>query len=81
MVVCLYILWELLRIFRSDHHSWNRVAAEYWYVLTMWTLAGFMTMIQGIALDRPLTPALVFISAAALVGVKAAHSKEKPIVE
>lgn len=74
-LVSVYSATTLLIRYKQNHHAWNTKTKDYWYALFMWSLAGAEFCIQGIALDRPLTPATVFMIAAVLVTGKGVHNK------
>lgn len=71
-VYCVVIL--LLR-WKRDSKDWNVKTRDYWYALFMWSLAGCVFTVQGVALDRPFTPGFVFLTAAVLVTGKGLHRK------
>lgn len=61
--------------YRRGGANWNVKTKDYWYSALMWSLAGCVFTVQGIALNRPLTPATVFMTAAILVTAKAVVRK------
>lgn len=73
--VSLYSVVYLLRRFPQSGQSWNPKTKDYWFALLMWSIAGCAFTIQGVILDRPFTPATVFLSAAVLVTGRGLHRK------
>jgi hypothetical protein len=61
--------------YRNGGNEWNIKTKDYWFSALMWSLSGCVFTMQGIALDRPLTPATVFMTAAILTTGKAVHRK------
>ena len=70
-----YSVLVLIARYRKEKNDWNQKTVDIWYGFLMWSLSGCVFTIQAIALDRPLTPATVFITAAILVTGKAVHQK------
>lgn len=73
--VSLYSAGCLLVKYHRHHKTWNTKTKDYWFALLMWSFAGAEFCIQGIGLDRPFTPATVFLVAAILVTGKGVHQK------
>ena len=73
--ISLYSLVKLVIRYRKSHHEWNVKTNDYWFALLMWSLAGCVFTLQGIALDRPFTPGFVFMTAAILVTGKGLFRK------
>lgn len=73
--VNVYALYILISVIFTRHHLWTPKTIDLWYAFTMWTLTGTVSCLQSIILDRPFTPAFVFLTAASFVGAKAVHSK------
>lgn len=73
--VSLYAFVVLLSRYFRDGNDWNSKTMDYWYALTMWSLAGCVFTVQGVALDRPFTPGFVFLTAAILVTGKGLNQK------
>lgn len=75
-VVSLYSLVMLVVRYRKNGgQDWNVKTKDYWFALVMWSSAGCVLSIQGIALNRPLTPGLVLMTAAILVTGKGVFKK------
>lgn len=68
-------LITLLRRYHNKAADWNRKTLDYWYSLCMWCGAGCVITAQGIILDRPFTPAVVMVTAAALTTAKGLRRK------
>ena len=73
--VSLFCLVKLVIRYRKDHREWNVKTNDYWFAMVMWSLAGCVFTVQGIALDRPFTPGFVFMTAAILVSGKGLSRK------
>lgn len=71
--VSLYCVGLLIHRYRTRHMLWNKKTLDYWYALFMWSVSGCVFTVQGIVLDRPLTPATVCLIAAVLVTGKGLH--------
>lgn len=70
-----FSLYILILRYRRNGKYWNTKTRDLWYALLMWTLAGWALTFQGILLDRPLTPAAIFIWAATFVTGKGVFHK------
>ena len=68
-----YSLTILLVRYRNGGKDWNVKTKDHWFGLVMWSLAGCVFSLQGVALDRPLTVGFVFLTAAVLATGKAVH--------
>ena len=75
LFVSVYCVVLLLIRHQQEALRWNVKTKDLWYALLMWSLAGCVFAVQGIALDRPFTPATVFLTAAVLVTGKGVHRK------
>lgn len=75
LCISLYCVFTLVRRYIANHTGWNEKTLDYWYALTMWSLAGCVFCVQGILLDRPFTAGFVFLTAAILVTGKGLHQK------
>lgn len=76
--LCLMSLWcfgMLIVRFRQNSGDWTSKTVDYWYSLLMWTVVGAVTSIQGVVLDRELTPGHMAAIAAVLVTGRAIHKK------
>jgi hypothetical protein len=71
----LWCCWMLILRYRQNRDDWTPKTLDYWYSLLMWCFVGVASSIQGIALDRPLTPAYVATCAAVLVTARGIHRK------
>lgn len=65
----------LIRRYMQQSNHWNVKTRDYWYALFMWCLAGCVLTAQGVVLDRPFTPAVVFVTAASLASLKGLLTK------
>lgn len=65
----------LVRAFLRRRGDWSQKTLDYWYALTMWSLAGAILSIQGVVMDLPLTPTVIFVTAASLVSIKGLYRK------
>lgn len=65
----------LVRYRAGGGREWNVKTKDYWFALVMWSLSGCVFTIQGIVLNRPLTPGFVFLIAAILVTGKGLSRK------
>lgn len=74
-LVSLYAMTVLVLRWRQYSREWTNKTKDYWYALLMWTFVGVVGSIQGILLDRSLTPATVVLTAAVLVTAKGLHTK------
>jgi hypothetical protein len=70
ILVCVGCLWFLAKRYRANSDTWNEKTRDYWFSLVMWSLAGGVLAIQGMVLNFPFGPGLVFVTAAALVSLK-----------
>lgn len=70
ILVCAGCLWFLLQRYRHNSSTWNEKTRDYWFSLVMWSLAGAVLAIQGMILNFPFGPGLVFVTMAALVSLK-----------
>ena len=70
IVLSMWCSFTLIRRYRKHEKEWNVKTKDYWYSLLMWTVVGFSLPLQGILLDRPLTPVLVITAAAVVVTSK-----------
>lgn len=75
LIVSLYNVVTLLARWRAANSSWNEKTIDYWYAFFIWSIVGTAGAIQGIVLDRPFTPAFVFLCAATLVTGRGLHRK------
>lgn len=66
-IYCIFVL--IAR--RRASHDWNLKTNDHWYSALMWQFAGLLFFIQGVVLDRGITLALVFMTAAVLTAGKA----------
>lgn len=73
--VAVYSFVTLINRFRKSGSDWNTKTKDYWYALTMWSLAGSVLTVQSILLDRPFTPGFVFLITGILVTGKGVHNK------
>lgn len=73
--MCLYCLIMLLVTRQREGDGWNTKTHDYWYAMVMWVLAGHVIAAQGVILDRPFSPAVVFLTAAALTTGKGLHKR------
>lgn len=73
--MCVYCLCMLLKARRREGGNWNTKTNDYWYAMVMWVLAGHAIAAQGVILDRPFTPAFVFLTAAILTTAKGLHKR------
>jgi hypothetical protein len=72
VVLILISLWSAITLLLrwrkfAEVQDWTTKTRDYWYSLFMWTLVGIVVPIQGIYLDRPLTPGFAVVVAAVLV--------------
>lgn len=74
-VMSLYSLYKLVQARRLSGGEWNTKTNDYWFAMLMWVLAGHALTVQGVLLDRPFTPAFVFLTAAILTTAKGLHRK------
>lgn len=72
-LVSIYSVVTLCSRWRKNHKDWNEKTLDYWYGLTMWSLAGCVFTVQGILLDRPFTAGFVFMTAAIFVTGRGLH--------
>lgn len=73
--ISLLCLAKLVVRYRQQSDGWNVKTKDYWFALTMWSLAGCVFTVQGITLDRPFTPGFVFMTSAILVTGKGLYRK------
>lgn len=73
--LCLIALVILMRRFVQFRDDWNEKTRDQWYSLVMWIVAGGAYAIQGIFFEVPFGPALVIMTAAVLVSLKALLQK------
>lgn len=69
-IVCSICLYILIARYRLSHEKWNVKTIDHWYAHTMWCLTGFVGMVQGVYLDRPLGPTLVILTMASFVTLR-----------
>jgi hypothetical protein len=74
-VISIYAFVMLIVRWRQYADEWTDKTKDYWYALLMWTFVGIVGSIQGIIMDRPLTPATVVLTAAVLVTGRGLHTK------
>lgn len=75
MIICAVSFFTLLCRYRKGHKNWNAKTIDYWFSLCMWSIAGFMVVLEGIYSDYALTTRLVFVTAASLVTLKGLRLK------
>lgn len=74
-IISAYGAFTLLKRHRENSDVWNTKTLDYWYALFMWCVVGMVSMVQGILLDRPITPVAVVTATAVLVTGKGLHKK------
>lgn len=74
-LISIWCFMTLLRRFHQYNKDWSDKTRDYWYALLMWTVVGIVAPIQGIVLNRPLTPAFAVMFAAILTTGKGLHTK------
>lgn len=75
ILVCSFCVFVLLKRYRTGGAHWNLKTHDYWFSCLMWCISGLILSIQGITLDYPFGPAIVFVTAAALVTGRGLHRK------
>lgn len=72
-LVCAFSFVRLLWRFWKYGKNWNGKTRDYWYSLTMWSLAGMSLTAESIIRQAPFRYSIVFVTAAAaasLIGLR-----------
>lgn len=75
LLILIYSLVVLIDRFARLRALWNDKTKDYWYAMLMWCIAGVVLLIQGMVLDRGVTPGLILLTASTLVTGRGVHRK------